>query len=195
MTYLREEKPATKNPLVRLWDLIRSFGAIIGLSSMVQNWFDDLFAWKGFIASIIESYRSIIEPIMDFLFGWLPWTIPMWVGDYLSIGLIWSFGFILALVRLSGVSRREAVHDVLLFPVMFTPFWPLVVLMTVALVFTPDPNGPRWAYNPDSDRTREEQIQVCLNNRRYGREALWSIAAVFIGTVVLLAINTQLGAG
>ena len=77
-----------KNPFTTLWNLIGTTGGIIGLSSMFQNWSNDLLQWKGFIADLIDGYRGVLEPTVDFLFGWLPFNVPYWVGDYLLIGSI-----------------------------------------------------------------------------------------------------------
>lgn len=78
------------NPLHRLWNIIGTIGGIISLSSMVQDWFSNIILWKGFIASITNSYRSILEPVMDFVFSWLPFHVPYFWGDYFVFGSIYA---------------------------------------------------------------------------------------------------------
>ena len=56
-----EQTKQLKNPLSTLWNVLGTTGGIISLSSMVQNWFDDLLQWKGFILALVESYRESIK--------------------------------------------------------------------------------------------------------------------------------------
>ena len=49
-----------------------------------------MLAWKGFIAVVVDSYRSITVPLFDFVFGWLPFSVPMWINDYIVFGSIYG---------------------------------------------------------------------------------------------------------
>lgn len=77
-----------RNPLTTLWTILGNIGGILGVSSMVQTWAEDLFQWQQAIGSIIEGYRAIVRPVFEFLFSWLPWAIPAWISDYLFLGVI-----------------------------------------------------------------------------------------------------------
>lgn len=81
-----DENKALFNPLPWLWNCFGFIGALTGFASMVEGWFDDALQWKGFIETIVTSYRRLKRPLFDFLLGWLPFSVPDWVGDYLVIG-------------------------------------------------------------------------------------------------------------
>lgn len=73
-----------KSPLKSLWDWFSIFSGILGLASMA----DTFVLWKGFIASTINQYQALVHPVFEFLFSWVPFTIPHFVFDYLVIGVI-----------------------------------------------------------------------------------------------------------
>ena len=76
------------NPLKKLWNILGTIGGIIGLSSMVERWVDDLLKWKGIIDKLIISYRELTTPFFDIILGWVPFSVPLWFHDYLFLGLI-----------------------------------------------------------------------------------------------------------
>lgn len=81
-----------KQALVRLWLAFSTVGTIISLASL----FDDVVAWGPFIRAMIAAYRRIIDPVWSFVFGWLPFHMPLWTHDYftltslMSIALFWA---------------------------------------------------------------------------------------------------------
>ncbi len=54
---------------------------------MVEDWFKNFLQWRGFIADIIASYRSITRPVFEAILGWIPWDV-LWLGDYFVFGLL-----------------------------------------------------------------------------------------------------------
>jgi hypothetical protein len=74
------------NPLARLWHATSIPLSIIGLSGLS----DSLVKWRGFIEQIVSSYQSILYPLYSLAFGWFPFKVPLWVGDYLLLGSIFG---------------------------------------------------------------------------------------------------------
>lgn len=184
---MNEEVKPPFNPLKWLWNLFGTIGGVISLSSMVQTWFDALLKWKGFIASIIESYRSIVEPAMDFLFGWLPFVVPYWMGDYLIVGTIISLSWRRAS---SGFTRRANLREF----VLFLTAWPATVAylflrafllkrLLWAIQHQPDPISYR-IFNVFGPGSKSELVLQ--------RHFWYWLGAIILGLAVLLAINTQL---
>ena len=132
------------NPLRWIWNTLGTIGGVLSISNMAQTWKGDLFAWKGFIADILLSYREVIEPISLFLFGWLPWDIWVWLGDYIIVGIIVSSAFSRSLsgysINLNMKSRSIQVSEKdtslleeVLDAIPLIPLWPVAI---VGLLFT-----------------------------------------------------------
>jgi hypothetical protein len=155
------------NPLLTLWNVLGTVGGIISLSSMVQNWFDDLIRWKGFLFDIVASYRAVVEPAIDFLFGWLPFTVPYWLGDYFIFGVLTVTAMFRALGKDGGPRRLEqwAFNRIFYFA-----FWPLMFVWWLMLFFSKNTHAGYY------------QTRFFL---------LW-LSTLVLGLVVLLAINSQL---
>ncbi len=175
------KKKERANPLRTLWNTLGTIGGVISLSSMVQTWSDDLFKWKGFVASIIESYRSILEPVQDFIFGWLPWNIPYWVGDYLVFGILVLSSATRASSLVQDIRaaypfadspldkrmmRRQLLGDLVMFIFACISIWPIVLAVSVVI----------YIAERDSD---------------FRNILLW-FGAILLGFIVLLAINAML---
>ena len=194
------EDKRNRNPLRILWNTIGTVGGIISLSSMVDSWLDDLLKWKGFISSIIQSYRSITMPISDFLFGWLPWSMPLWITDYLILGILYAASHIRGLDMSSDdrfVTTLKEIHEgggllgVTKFILLdVTTLILFMVILNLWLVIT----WPKMLFGV---------IGAYISTRRkdnnlahwYGTEprdvCLW-FGAILLGFVVLLAINATL---
>ena len=197
-----EQTQQPKNPLIRLWNILGIFGGIISLSSMVQNWFDDLLKWRGFILEVVESYRAIVTPVFEFLFGWM-FDVPTWLVDYIVIGVLIFFSAVRGLgvspppsleleLRMEGHSssdlsefrtdytyfRHPAVAFVelvlrrFLLALFQSPIWPIYVIISVVWLF-------RFG---NENKVRSSELL---------RGAQW-FGATVLGFVVLLAINSQL---
>jgi hypothetical protein len=169
---------------------------------MVQNWFDDLLQWRGFILEVLESYRAIVTPVFDFLFSWM-FDVPNWLVDYIVIGVLIFYSAVRGLgdspppslemeLRMEGYSssdlskfrrdftyfRHPAVAFVelvlrrLLFALFQSPFWPIYVTISIIWLFR---------FGSENQERRSELLHG----------AQW-FGATVLGFVVLLAINSQL---
>jgi hypothetical protein len=81
--------------LKKLWITASSIGTIISIASL----FDDLIAWAEFIKKTIVAYREIVDFIWTPLLSVLPFHLPRWTHDYLTIS------------ALTGVSILWALHN------------------------------------------------------------------------------------
>jgi hypothetical protein len=68
----------------KFWNIVSTILAVIGLSSMS----DALVQWVDFMVNIIQSYRDLTYPIWEIFFGWLSLTVPNFIKDYFTLGLI-----------------------------------------------------------------------------------------------------------
>ena len=83
-------------PLRLLISVVAFIGGLVTLSSILQSNFD--IYWKGLIMNVIEGYRSLIHPLMDYLTGhivdllseWLVFEFPEYTPDYLSFGFMYA---------------------------------------------------------------------------------------------------------
>lgn len=191
-----------KNPLITLWNLLGSVGGVISLSSLVQNCFDDLLRWRGFISDVVESYRSIVAPIFDFLFGWMVGP-PDWLVDYIVVGLL----LFISLERGLGTAPDSSLKAELLaegytpselrkfrkdhtyfqhplaaflellarrfmLALIQSPFWPIYLIIACSWLLR---------FGSSYKERRSELL----------RGAQW-FGAIVLGLTVLLAVNSQL---
>ena len=85
---MNEDKGMTeKNPLKSLWNMIMVGLSILGAASILDDIMGNLLHWKGLIASAMQAYHSVSAPISEFLFGWLPWSLPLLITNYLILGI------------------------------------------------------------------------------------------------------------
>jgi hypothetical protein len=73
-----------QNPLTKTWKIVSIPLSIIGLASLS----DTLVKWDDFILQIIISYQNLVHPFFEILFGWIPFAVPTWIYDYLTLGII-----------------------------------------------------------------------------------------------------------
>jgi hypothetical protein len=84
--------PLPKTILVRAWLVFSTISTVISIASL----FDDIVAWVDFIRQIILAYRGLVDPLWGWLLGALPFHLPRWVHDYLtitslmSVSILWS---------------------------------------------------------------------------------------------------------
>lgn len=107
------KKPSS---LEKVWSTLGVLGGVLSLSSMAEA----IVSWPAFVKLVIEKYQEFVHPIFNFIFGWLPFSIPTLVFDYLVIGLIWFF----ALVRAATKIQFEALPDLVYRPFMHIICWP-----------------------------------------------------------------------
>ena len=74
--------------LSKLWNAIQKISAIIGFSTFIEDIFGKAVKWKGFINETIQCYRAILSSIFEFILGWVNLVPPIWLQDYLILGLI-----------------------------------------------------------------------------------------------------------
>ena len=77
-----DSKPS--NPLAVVWRVISNVSGVLALSSLLERAFDDLLRWKGFIATVVDVYRNVVDSIV----GSLPFSVPLWLADYIVIGIL-----------------------------------------------------------------------------------------------------------
>lgn len=77
-----------QSPFVKVWNYTGTVGGVVGLASMFERWFENSYSWKGFIRHAVEAYRTLVEPLFDVLFFWVPWQVPLFIYDYLFLGLM-----------------------------------------------------------------------------------------------------------
>ena len=177
-----------RNPLTVLWNVFSTICGIAAFSSMTQNLFSDLLAWEGFIRSIFEGYRAITEPVFNFLFGWFPFPVPLWVGDYLT------FSTILLAASIKGRESARLEFERATRPVRIESGITVTITMNkisyidyfryfVRLIF-----WPIYSIMIVSDL-------ISQRDNFEGTIALWIckwLAAVLLGFVILLTINAAL---
>ncbi len=166
---MSDDKP--RNPFLTVWNVFSTFCGIVALSSMGETLLSNLLKWKGFILKIIESYRAVTEPVFAFLFEWLPFSVPMWVGDYLTFGSVLVASVLKGMKSsdaLTGTSRGFVFKIVMCF--IFFVSGPYVCMFFVkdALFETND-----W-------------------DRIFAQWTMKWFATVLLGVVILLAINAAL---
>ena len=172
----------SSNPVGTLWNVLGTIGGIISLSTFAEDLFEKALHWKGFIANVIDAYRSIVNPVADFLFGWLPFALPFLVTNYLILGMLISASVGRGIASYSHDPQFTQVHVPSVFQkmrvwVVSVVSWPLVVLMVLlgSILPLPESDAERRAY------------------RRGMRLSIRWFVAMILGLVILLAINAQIG--
>jgi len=77
-----------------LFGLISTFLTIAGLPTLTQN----LIAWEGFFLDLVRLYQDIMYPIYGWLLSWFPFTFPLWINDYLTIGFLIGTSYVQAIL-------------------------------------------------------------------------------------------------
>lgn len=127
------------NPLRILWNFLGTIGGVISLASLAEDWFSKALKWKGFIAQVVQAYQSIVHPVAELLFGWLPCQWPLIVGDYLVLGLLYSASHVrgmeppsrsyLSEWRARGWSITQYYLYELLFGISIAAVWPIAAFL------------------------------------------------------------------
>ena len=199
-----DSRMATKqNPLITLWNVLGSIGGAISLSSMVENWFENILKWKGFIETLVNSYREVTEPIFDLFFGWLPFVVPAWVNDYLVFGVIIGLASYKAIpmhrVHTQGQGPTQAVGHLdfdtkatIQFVLENVLLWPWILFYFAWIMRF------RWrVYRRWISKTweiEEEEMNERIGDRAddlFVRFWLW-FGTIVLSVVVLLGINSML---
>ena len=178
---MTENKP--RNPLTTLWNILSVACGIIGLSSMVQNGFNDLLKWEAFIGDIIEAYRSITVPVFEFLFGWLPFSVTAFIGDYLVMGTIVSASFHRA-IGYEGQRIGASVPENLAIVFMIAITWNLIAVLVLLRLL-------EAVFQPFLIRIFDWQMDAFKIDDRVAKLAAYWFGAIALGVAVLLAINSQ----
>ncbi|MDM3870223.1 hypothetical protein QSV34_02510 [Porticoccus sp. W117] len=180
-------KNVEKSPLSRLWDWFCKFTGIVSLSSFAENLFKQLLEWKGFINVLLESYRSIVEPMFLVLTEWLSFSLPLWIGDYVVLGTIVTSSYFRIALKLANPSLSESIkkdisrpNGVFLVAICILggigTFFAMLCLWPIILL-------------------------ASAHSANFGRKGvhydLWRgtwqlLCAIFFGCVILLAVNSQL---
>lgn len=88
-----KQNEGKKNPLKTIWNIFSICAGVLSLSSISESF----IKWREFIIQVINCYRSIIHPIFEFLFSWIPITIPTYIYDYFVLGMMVSASYLRAL--------------------------------------------------------------------------------------------------
>ncbi|MEM1085952.1 MAG: hypothetical protein AAGI48_17720 [Verrucomicrobiota bacterium] len=174
------------NPIVTLWRWISVPLGIIGLAGIS----DGIVAWKGFINELVVSYQSVVHPVFGFFFGWLPFTVPNLLYDYLFLGVIvisttvkvmMSFGRydpsnVLGGQNLKKLQNLYPIVIALLLLLLVWPAWLGLIARSTewTQLFSGNPN-------PKKDHTKRNI------------EYFWKwLGAILLGFVLLLIVNYAL---
>lgn len=155
------------NPLASLWKWLSVPLGVIGLAGLG----DSLIKWKGFILELIQSYQSLVHPMWEFLFGWLPWGLPSWAADYLTLSVIVASSAAKG-SEIPEVSLGTRIVVRSLFIAIAIVMWPL---MNAALLYA------IYRTEGRNKRARSEMIGTMQ----------W-MGAILLGFVILLTINSAL---
>ena len=150
------------NPFRVTWNITGTIFSIIGFASTVERLADDGKMWNGFIYKIVDNYRAVTEPTMDFLLGWSPFSVPYFIGDiiflYIMIGVAGSRVYAESLSRV-GIFRK--------FIIILQ--WPMLIRTMIKIARL-------------TELLREMQLADFI---------LWAswLGAIFFGCAILFAIN------
>ena len=136
-----KNKQTKRNPLRIVWNIFCMVGGILSLSSIAENF----TKWEGFIKQIIETYRQIVHPVFDFILGWIPIYIPLYIYDYFVIGLLIAASYIRALYSADSVTGYrfglwptdfydENPFVIFAFVLLRIFFWPITLLIYLSKV-------------------------------------------------------------
>ena len=153
------------NPLETLWRIVSVPLSIIGLASLS----DVLVQWDDFILQLIESYRFVVHGFFNFLLGWLPFRVPTWVYDYITVGMIFATSFAKGF-RAVDVSTPDPVAALIRF-IGWGCGWP------IALLFLVSSTCRSW-----NDYSGEEFDTMDI--------VIWQwLGAILLGFTLLLTVN------
>ena len=87
-----KQSSSAMSPWFHLYVVMTSIAAAVSLLSL----FRDFIKLHQFFTDIVNAWTIIVQPITKFLFSWVfeifGFTMPLWLGDYLIIGLIITAG-------------------------------------------------------------------------------------------------------
>lgn len=101
----------------------------LGLTSIAEGFFE----WKGFFANLLSNY----EAVRDFLFSWMPMTIPSNLQDYLVVGFGLAICVFKITIPFNQISKSHpdasrhigvAIFDITLSMLLFL-LWPLAIFL------------------------------------------------------------------
>lgn len=151
---------------------------------------------------------------MEFLFGWLPFGIPLWVGDYLIIGLLIATSVVRGMQTSGEMDQlkeglepffkghlQNLKHKAL--TVFMTAWYAIIamVLWPAAIYFGPEAlrnsafhakyvaQFPEWERQYEKRRHDEEGLTAF---DELVKGSFYWLLAILLGFVVLLAVNSQL---
>lgn len=134
-----EKKPS--NPLLVFWKILSNISGILALSSLLERAFQDLVQWKGFLSTILDTYRSIQKAALDIF----PFNVPLWVADYFVLGLlvntaILSSSFLVVMKEQVEKKENQSLENwsiVFYVPMLITAIvaWPYVVYILLEEVY------------------------------------------------------------
>jgi hypothetical protein len=171
----------TNNPFRTVWNILSiPFGVlgILGLS-------DSLVDFQSNIQNIINSYRSIVYPPFHFLFGWLWFTVPEVVFDYLFFGILFTsnqlkvWGF-----RKIHEKLLENIKFYIRWLILSILFWPIIAGEMTWQIFRTRPDGLI-----KSLAERNKPFYVRYNMRDADIMVFRYIGAVLLIFVIVLIVN------
>ena len=203
------QKSKKKSPLKILWNIFSVSTGILSLSSITENF----VKWKGYIDQIINSYRSVIHPIFEFLFSWIPLTIPPIIYDYLVLGMIVAISYLRALHaadKVQGFTSFDLLPSDLygenIFKIIFSIlariiFWPIILVLYAIRLnkgFKESESLIKWQKhfdrNPPKKDNKEARVKsmVIYDFANYieGKRFYQWIGTLTFGIVILLILNS-----
>lgn len=204
MSDTNEQRGRQRGDLFWFYALLGSIFSAFAIISLTQKVFDVGLA--PVMQEILDYYRGIVHPIMDWLLVWvrwlLPdWPIPTWVKDLYSLSFVGAAGLtrsMMSMTRFPGDPVRERIYGRVALPpfmkVLFDVMNILVGVMAAltfggllvwigALVLTIAFAGP----------LRHETFWSALNwSQGFGQRFVVLFWLTLVEAVAFFAINSQL---
>ena len=136
-----QDEPSRRRPGNLFWGAYSQVSAVLGALSMLV-FLSEAFGLgiKGVLAKLVSVWSAVVRPgvkwltdVVVFPFGWLfHWNIevPLWLRDYLSVGLILVLSSIRARVAYKNSPIPERAKGLSLgYMLGALFFWPLIVIV------------------------------------------------------------------
>ncbi|MEW7009504.1 hypothetical protein [Lentilitoribacter sp. EG35] len=126
-----EQKPKKTNPIVWVVMICFSWLGLAGLADNVVEWRE----W--FDAGVIQHWRNAQRWALEHLLFWLPFQLPIWIFDYLTIGIVFGRAFVVAMLEMESENDEFRIHqrnirekfEFMVGLVILVFLWPLVLML------------------------------------------------------------------
>ncbi|MGL1957844.1 MAG: hypothetical protein OCD00_11075 [Colwellia sp.] len=107
----------------------------MALSGMAES----IVKFVGFIKYAVSTYRGVVDPFFEFIFGWLPFHVPVFCHDYLVVAVIY---FMSQLKVMSSMMHFD-VYTPSITPALFTTtaIWPITIILHIRVALYGKPES------------------------------------------------------